>query len=132
MTESSTTPLTFSPFSSGTALFQALIEHSADLITAFFEFFKAPRSGEVYNIGGGRFSNCSMLEAIAICEEITGKKLDLTYTDLNRTGDHMWWISDLSRFTEHYPNWKLKYDIRGILKEIFEHNQKRWLETVAL
>lgn len=106
--------------------------HSADLITAFFEFFKAPRSGEVYNIGGGRFSNCSMLEAIAICEEITGKKLDRTYSDQNRTGDHMWWISDLSRFTEHYPNWKLKYDIRGILQEIFEHNQKRWLETVAL
>jgi CDP-paratose 2-epimerase len=103
--------------------------HSADLISAFHEFFKAPRSGEVYNIGGGRFSNCSMLEAIKICEEITGNKLNHTYVEQNRTGDHIWWISDLSRFAEHYPNWKLKYDIRGILGEIYEHNQKRWLET---
>lgn len=104
--------------------------HSADLIRAFYEFYKAPRSGEVYNIGGGRFSNCSMLEAIKICEEITGKKLDHTYVEQNRTGDHIWWISDLSRFSEHYPNWKLKYDIPAILGEIYEHNQKRWLETV--
>ncbi len=105
--------------------------HSADLISAFFEFFKAPRSGEVYNIGGGRFSNCSMLEAIGICEEITGKKLNHSYVEQNRTGDHIWWISDLSRFKEHYPNWKLAYDIRGILGEIYEYNQKRWAETVA-
>jgi CDP-paratose 2-epimerase len=106
--------------------------HSADLISAFYEFFKAPRSGEVYNIGGGRFSNCSMLEAITICEEITGKRLAHTYADQNRTGDHIWWVSDLSRFCEHYPNWKLKYDIPCILEEIYEHNQKRWLETVAI
>lgn len=104
--------------------------HSADLISAFNEFFKAPRSGEVYNIGGGRFSNCSMLEAIKICEEIAGRKLDHNYVEQNRTGDHIWWISDLSRFSEHYPNWKPKYDIPGILGEIYEHNQKRWLETV--
>lgn len=106
--------------------------HSADLISAFYEFFKAPRSGEVYNIGGGRFSNCSMLEAIRMCEEITEKKLDYTYAEQNRTGDHIWWISDLSRVSEHYPNWRLKYDIPLILLEIFQHNQKRWLETAAL
>ncbi len=106
--------------------------HSADLIAAFYEFFKSPRSGEVYNIGGGRFSNCSMLEAIRICEEIAGKKLDHTYVEQNRTGDHIWWISDLSRFSEHYPNWKLKYDIPRILGEIYEHNQKRWRETVEI
>ena len=106
--------------------------HSADLISAFYEYFKAPRSGEVYNIGGGRFSNCSMLEAIGICEAITGKKLNHKYVEQNRTGDHIWWISDLSRFSGHYPNWSLKYDIPLILLEIHEYNQNRWLETVAL
>jgi len=104
--------------------------HSADLISAFFEFFKAPRSGEVYNIGGGRYSNCSVLEAIRICEQITGKTLDHSYVEQNRTGDHIWWISDLSRFSEHYPDWTLKYDIPGILGEIYDQNQERWLETV--
>src|SRR4029079_1292283 len=79
--------------------------HSADLIDAFREFFKAPRVGEVYNIGGGRFSNCSMLEAIALCEEITGVLLDWTYQEQNRVGDHVWWISDTNRFRRRYAAW---------------------------
>lgn len=100
--------------------------HSADLICAFDEFSKAPRCGEVYNIGGGRFSNCSMLEAIDLCEEITGKKLNWTYNDQNRRGDHIWWISDNGKFMKHYPGWRLEYDVRMILEEIHELNLDRW------
>jgi CDP-paratose 2-epimerase len=102
--------------------------HSSDLVNAFDAFFKAPRSGEVYNIGGGRFSNCSMLEAITLCEEITGRKLSWEYAEDNRTGDHIWWIGDLGRFKSHYPGWKLQYDVRGILKEIYEFNRDKWLQ----
>jgi CDP-paratose 2-epimerase len=100
--------------------------HSADLIRAFHEFFKNPRAGEVYNIGGGRYSNCSMLEAIALCENITGKELHAKYVEKNRRGDHIWWISDITHFQEHYPGWKLKHDIPQILQEIFELNLDRW------
>jgi len=105
--------------------------HSADLIRAFAEFFKQPRSGEVYNIGGGRHSNCSMLEAIAICEEITGKKVHAKYVDENRRGDHVWWISDVSKFQKHYPRWKLRYDAPQILREIYEFNVERWRDECA-
>ena len=100
--------------------------HSADLIAAFESFCKAPRVGEVYNIGGGRFSNCSMLEAIEICEVLTGEVLDWTYTDTNRIGDHIWWVSDTSRFEKHYPEWRLKYDVPAILKDISDRNKDRW------
>jgi len=100
--------------------------HSNDLIQAFLEFFKAPRSGAVYNIGGGRYSNCSMLEAIHLCEEYSGRKVNWTYSEVNRIGDHVWWISDVKRFREDYPNWSLKYDIPAILKEIHEVNAQRW------
>jgi CDP-paratose 2-epimerase len=75
--------------------------HSSDLIMAFNEYFKAPRAGEVYNIGGSRFSNCSMLEAIEACERIAGRKLKWTYVKQHRTGDQMWWISDVSKFQRH-------------------------------
>ncbi len=91
--------------------------HSSDLVRAFFEFYKEPRVGQVYNIGGGRDSNCSMLEAIYLCEEIAGRKLQWRYTDENRVGDHIWWISDNSKLMEHYPNWRLHYDVPGILNE---------------
>ena len=100
--------------------------HSADLIRAFHEFFKNPRTGEVYNIGGGRFSNCSMLEAIQMCEQISGKKMNWSYADSARIGDHIWWISALSRFRSHYPAWQLTYDVPRILQEIYEMNQERW------
>ncbi|MFK7766523.1 MAG: NAD-dependent epimerase/dehydratase family protein [Mariniblastus sp.] len=105
--------------------------HSYDLIQAFDHFFKAPRSGEVYNIGGSRFSHCSMLEAIQICEEISGRKLEHTYEDTNRMGDHIWYVSDVSKFQNHYPKWSLTKDIRTILTEIYEHNTSRWEEVVA-
>lgn len=101
--------------------------HSADLIRAFYEFFKSPRVGEVYNIGGGRFSNCSMLEAIALCEKISGKKLNWSYSEQNRIGDHIWWISDNSKFRSHYPGWDQRYDVETILTEIYAENNQRWL-----
>lgn len=100
--------------------------HSADLIRAFYHFYKAPRCGEVYNIGGGRFSNCSMVEAIELCEQIAGRPLNWSYSEQNRTGDHIWWISDLTRFQRHYPNWRLEYNVPRILQEIYEHNLDRW------
>ena len=99
--------------------------HSADLIQAFDEFYRAPRSGEVYNMGGGRFSNCSMLEAIAMCEEISGEKLDWEYVETARKGDHQWWISDCSRFRSHFPSWEQEYDVRRILEEIYEASVER-------
>jgi CDP-paratose 2-epimerase len=100
--------------------------HSEDLIRAFGEFFRAPRVGEVYNIGGGRFSNASVLEAIGLSEEIAGEELEWTYNEENRIGDHIWWIGDNGRFESHYPDWRLEYDVRRILREIHDANVDRW------
>jgi CDP-paratose 2-epimerase len=100
--------------------------HSADLIAAFDHFFQKPRPGEVYNMGGGRYSNCSMQEGIRYCEEIAGRPLNCTYTEANRTGDHIWWISDVGKFSAHYPGWQLTYDIPRICREIYEANIDRW------
>jgi CDP-paratose 2-epimerase len=104
--------------------------HSADLIQAFFEFFKAPRVAQIYNTGGGRYSNCQMIEAIDICQKIVGKKLKWIYSEQSRIGDHIGWISDNSEFAEHYPNWKLQYNVPQILQEIYEFNQERWTKEV--
>jgi CDP-paratose 2-epimerase len=101
--------------------------HSADLIRAYDEFFRAPRAGEVYNMGGGRASNCSMLEAIEMCERIAGRPLSWTYSDKNRIGDHVWYISDLDKFSSHYPDWGLQYDVPALLTEIHEQNRERWV-----
>jgi CDP-paratose 2-epimerase len=100
--------------------------HSADLIRAFHEFFKAPRVAEVYNVGGGRYSNCSMLEAIQLCEEISGRPLNWSYSETNRVGDHIWWISDNTRFQQHYPEWQLAYDVPRILHEIHDFSVSRF------
>jgi CDP-paratose 2-epimerase len=99
----------------------------ADLIAAFDAVFEDPRSAEVYNIGGGRASNCSMLEAIDLCQEISGRELEHTYVDENRKGDHIWWIGDLSRFRGHYPGWNITRDVKAILTEIYEANRDRWV-----
>ncbi len=99
--------------------------HSHDLVEAFYRFYKNPRSGEVYNMGGSRHSNCSMNEAIALCESITGRKLDYRYEPQNRSGDHIWWISDVRRFRAHYPDWKYKYSLRDILEEIYHGFEER-------
>jgi CDP-paratose 2-epimerase len=92
--------------------------HAHDLVEAFWQVVQAPRSGEVYNIGGSRHSNCSMLEAITICEELTGRPMRWSYAEGNRAGDHIWWISDVRRFQSHYPTWQYRYDVRAILSEI--------------
>ncbi|MDR2470415.1 MAG: NAD-dependent epimerase/dehydratase family protein [Tannerella sp.] len=99
--------------------------HSSDLIQMFRHFYRNPRKGEVYNAGGGRFSNCSMQEAIALCEEISGKKMKIVYSDVNRIGDHIWYISDLSKFRSHYPEWHWKYDLQTTAAEIFESMKNR-------
>lgn len=95
--------------------------HSYDLIKAFHEFYKRPRVGEVYNMGGSRFSNISMMEAISKLEEITGKKANVEYVDKHREGDHIWYVSDVKKFQDHYPKWKYKYDINMILEDIVKH-----------
>jgi CDP-paratose 2-epimerase len=95
--------------------------HSYDLVNMFWHFYQKPRVGEVYNAGGGRFSNCSMQEAISLCENITGKKMNWSYSETNRIGDHIWWISDVSRFQKHYPEWNWKYNIEDILTQIYQN-----------
>jgi CDP-paratose 2-epimerase len=106
--------------------------HSADLIQAFYEFFKAPRVGQVYNTGGGRYSNCSMLEAIDIYQRIVERELKWTYSEHNRIGDPIGWLSDNSKFANHYPNWKLQYNVPLILQEIYEFNKERWQKEAIL
>ena len=100
--------------------------HSFDLVAAFDEVFKAPRIAEVYNMGGTRHSNCSMIEAIESGESITGRKLNWTYSETNRIGDHIWYISDAKKFKVHYPNWRQQYNLNGLLTEIYEKNADRW------
>lgn len=100
--------------------------HSWDLVNMFLNFFENPRPGEVYNVGGGRFSNCSVLEAIELCEKITEKKLNYKYSDSNRIGDHIWWISDVSKFKNHYPDWNWKFGLIEILQQMFDIMKVRY------
>ncbi|HVV25589.1 MAG TPA: NAD-dependent epimerase/dehydratase family protein [Candidatus Saccharimonadales bacterium] len=92
--------------------------HSHDLVNAFWHFYQKPRSGEVYNMGGARQSNISMLEAIEKIEKLLGKKANYELSKENRIGDHIWYISDVSKFKKHYPKWDFEYDIDAILKEM--------------
>jgi CDP-paratose 2-epimerase len=94
--------------------------HSSDLVEAFWRFIRNPRQGAVYNMGGARHSNCSMLEAIAMIREISGRELRYTLSPGNRSGDHIWWISDVRRFQADYPGWAHKYDIGRILREMID------------
>jgi CDP-paratose 2-epimerase len=93
--------------------------HSHDLVNMFWHFYKNPIGGEVYNAGGGRHSNCSMVEAITLCQEITGNKMNYSYSENNRSGDHIWWISDVSKFKSHYPDWDWQFTLNDILEEIY-------------
>ncbi|NNF60103.1 MAG: NAD-dependent epimerase/dehydratase family protein [Gammaproteobacteria bacterium] len=94
--------------------------HSSDLVEAFWQYMQKPRPAAVYNIGGGRHSNCSMLEAVKLCEEMSGKKLDYSYEEANRIGDHIWWVSDLTAFEADYPQWKQEYNLHRTLQEIHD------------
>jgi CDP-paratose 2-epimerase len=105
--------------------------HSADLVRAFEQVARAPHVGAVYNMGGGRSVNCSMLEAITKCEQIAGCQLHWTYQSSNRVGDHMWYLSDTRAFRLDYPNWDLSYDIDAILREIYDANRTRWHADTA-
>jgi CDP-paratose 2-epimerase len=96
--------------------------HSRDLVNAFYHFHQSPRSGEVYNMGGSRHSNCSMQEAIGKCEALCGKKMSVNYKDDNRIGDHIWYISDVRKFKEHYPSWEYEFGIDDIFEEIYKAN----------
>ncbi len=100
--------------------------HSSDLVNMFWHFYQNPRAGEVYNAGGGRFSNCSMLEAIAICEKISGNKINYTYSETNRIGDHIWYISDVSKFISHYPQWHWKWNLEDTMVEMHDLMNKRY------
>jgi CDP-paratose 2-epimerase len=99
--------------------------HSYDLVNAFWHFYQNPRPGEVYNMGGSRHSNCSMLEAIRDTEALVGRKLDYRLDSQARAGDHIWYVSDVRKFEGHYPGWKYKYDHPTILKEIVDATQER-------
>jgi CDP-paratose 2-epimerase len=99
--------------------------HSYDYVNAIDHFYRDPGIGEIYNMGGGRFCSCSMLEAIALCEEIAGKRLQWTYVDRPRSGDHIWWISSTRRFAERYPGWHQRYDLRATLEEMLERHAVR-------
>jgi len=100
--------------------------HSFDLVDAFHQFYQAPRRAEVYNIGGGRENNCSILEAIELCQEICGLKMKTIYNEENRSGDHIWYISNLKKFQSHYTQWKQTYSLKKMLEEIYQNNVDRW------
>lgn len=99
--------------------------HSADLVAAFWEYIQNPKPAAVYNIGGGRENSCSVLEAIALVEELSGKKMQTEFVDEPRQGDHKWWISDTSKFQADYPHWKQKYTLRQTLAEMVEAAQRK-------
>ena len=92
--------------------------HSYDLVNCFWEFYKKPTSGKVYNIGGGRLSNCSVLEALHLVENISGIRIKKKILKTNRIGDHIWYISDMKKFKKDYPNWKQKYSTKKIIIEL--------------
>ena len=95
--------------------------HSEDLVNCFWEFFKKPKFGEVYNIGGGRFSNCSILEAIDVVENYSKIKIKKQIIKQNRIGDHIWYISNISKFKKDYPKWKQKYNTKKIIEELINN-----------
>jgi CDP-paratose 2-epimerase len=100
--------------------------HSADVVKAFQLFHESPRAAAVYNLGGGRDSNVSMLEAIELCRQIAGRELDYELSDQARMGDHRWWISDMSEFQRDYPAFELDYGIEEVLREIHDVNVDHW------
>ncbi len=105
--------------------------HSWDLVNMFWHFHQNPKKGEVYNAGGGRTNSCSMIEAIKMCEEVSGNKMNFKYSETNRIGDHMWWISDLGKFKTDFPDWTWKYSLTDILSQMHENMIVRYGQTLA-
>jgi CDP-paratose 2-epimerase len=93
--------------------------HSFDLVNAFYHYFQKPRLAEVYNLGGSRFANVSILEAIQMCERLSGRRFDYEYINTHRVGDHIWWISDVAKFQSHYPQWQYKFGIEETVQQIY-------------
>jgi CDP-paratose 2-epimerase len=100
--------------------------HSNDLVQCFWHFFRSPKPGAVYNMGGSRYSNCSMLEAIDLIAELGGGEVDYTLSDAARSGDHIWWISDVRKFQRDFPQWSYSYDLRTTLLEMIDAAKERY------
>jgi CDP-paratose 2-epimerase len=98
--------------------------HSLDVARFIAAFIEAPRSGEVYNLGGGRSNSVSILEAFSLAEQVSGKKQTYDYVDKNREGDHICYISDLAKIKSHFPKW----DLTKTLKDTFEEIHRAWVE----
>src|SRR5207244_3805785 len=96
--------------------------HALDVARFIHAFIESPRRGEVYNLGGGRENSCSILEAFERAEQVSGEKMQWEYVDKNREGDHICYISDLSKMKSHYPNWS----ITRSLDDIFEEIHRSW------
>ena len=92
--------------------------HSHDLVKCFWSYFKKPRVGEIYNMGGGRKSNCSVIEALNYVESLANIKVKKIYYKTNRVGDHIWYITNTKKFRQHYPDWKQKYETKQIIQEL--------------
>jgi CDP-paratose 2-epimerase len=103
--------------------------HSNDLVQCFWHFHRDPKPGSVYNIGGSRYSNCSMLEAIDLIEELSGHRVKYTLSDTARSGDHIWWISDVRGFQQDFPGWAYTYDLRDTLREMIDAASERYKPT---
>lgn len=99
--------------------------HAYDLITMFWHFYQNPKKGAVYNTGGSRHAHCSLKEAVTLCEKILGTKIKTNYFEQNRIGDHMWWISDISKFQSHYPEWKYQYSLEKTILQIADNMKTR-------
>lgn len=103
--------------------------HSTDLVQCFWHFMRAPKAGAVYNMGGSRHSNCSMLEAIDLIAELSGLQVDYTLSDEARSGDHIWWISDVRKFQRDYPGWAYSFDLRATLAEMIVSAKQRYAKA---
>jgi CDP-paratose 2-epimerase len=101
--------------------------HADDVAAAFGAYAAGPRPAAVYNLGGGRECNCSVLEAIELCEQISGRPLRWELSEEARMGDHRWWISDMSEFRRDYPGWSLSYGMEELLREIHDENAEEWM-----
>ena len=106
--------------------------HSFDFVNSIYHFSLDPKVGEVYNMGGSRHSNCSILEAIDMIEEISGKKVNYVYEEQNRIGDHIWYISSVKKFQKDYPAWEYTYEIKKMITEIYEVQAQLPLDDVMV